>query len=69
MSMRLPNYDRVPIYIDGAGIGWVGYGMFDEWPSASFLIIVFKGEEQIKLEKEKAAKEWDDYERTRKLLS
>jgi len=40
--MKPPDYDSSPIYTDGVGIGWVGYGMFSEWPSACFQIFDFK---------------------------
>jgi len=40
--MKPPDYDSSPIYTDGVGIGWVGYGMFLEWPSACFRIFDFK---------------------------
>lgn len=43
--MRPPDYDRKPLYTDGAGLGWVGYGMFDEWPSYSFWVVVWKRED------------------------
>jgi hypothetical protein len=42
MSLRSPHFDSVPVYTDGAGIGWVGYGIFFEWPSACFQIFVWK---------------------------
>jgi len=40
--MRPPHYDRRPLYTDGVGYGWVGYGIFDEWPSACITILVYK---------------------------
>lgn len=43
--MRPPHFDRKPIYTDGVGMGWVGYGIYDEWPSACFRIFVFKDED------------------------
>ena len=43
--MRPPHYDCIPLYTNGAKIGWVGYGMFFEWPSACFQIWVHKSEE------------------------
>ena len=42
--MRPPHYDSKPIYTDGAGMGWVGYGIFFEWPSACFQVFVWKEE-------------------------
>ncbi len=44
--MRPPNYDRSPIYTDGNGLGWVGYGIFDEWPSACLWIVNWKPTEK-----------------------
>ena len=40
--MRPPNFDRAPLYHDGVGVGWVGYGVYDEWPSACLWIAVWK---------------------------
>jgi len=42
MTMRPPLYDTVPLYTDGVVYGWVGYGIFFEWPSACFQIFVWK---------------------------
>lgn len=43
--LRAPHYDSVPVYADGEGMGWVGYGIFFEWPSACFQIFVWKDED------------------------
>lgn len=43
--MRPPLFDSIPIYTDGTGYGWVGYGMYFEWPSACFQIFVWKDDE------------------------
>ena len=40
--MRPPNFDRAPLYHDGVGVGWVGYGVYDEWPSSCLWIAVWK---------------------------
>jgi hypothetical protein len=45
VALRPPKFDAVPTYHDGQGYGWVGYGMFFEWPSACFQIFVFKHED------------------------
>lgn len=47
MALRPPLFDSVPLYHDGVGVGWVGYGMYFEWPSACFNIWVFKNEEAL----------------------
>lgn len=42
MTLTPPDFDAHPIYTDGAGIGWVGYGIFWEWPSACFQVFDWK---------------------------
>ena len=44
MGLKPPDYDRKPVFTDGVGLQWVGYGMFDEWCSACFFIIAWKEE-------------------------
>lgn len=39
--LRPPDFDAKPLYHDGTGVGWVGYGMFFDWPSACFQIFVW----------------------------
>lgn len=41
-ALRPPDYDSKPLYTDGQGVGWVGYGMFFEWPSACFQVFDWK---------------------------
>lgn len=43
--LRPLHYDSKPVYTDGIGIGWVGYGIYFEWPSACFQIFVWKDED------------------------
>lgn len=47
--MKYPDFDSKPLYTDGVRYGWVGYGIFFEWPSASFQIFVWKDDNQISL--------------------
>lgn len=44
MSLKPPDFDRVPLYTNGVGWGWVGYGMFWEFPSACFQVFDWKDE-------------------------
>ena len=44
--MSPPDFDSKPLYNEGRGHGWVGYGMFFEWPSACFQIFDWRGEDQ-----------------------
>lgn len=41
-NVEPPDFDRIPLYTDGVGFGWVGYGMFDEWVTACFQIFDWK---------------------------
>lgn len=41
-ALKPPLFDAVPVYTDGVGCGWSGYGIWWEWPSASLRIWFFK---------------------------
>lgn len=45
MPMTPPDFDSKPLYTDGVGFGWTGYGIFFEWPSACFQIFDWKDED------------------------